>query len=125
MYSEVLKIINQIVNFISSNWIEWLFLSFAAFSGWGYRRIIKTINANRAEDEALREGVQALLRDRIIHIYDKYTKLEYCPIYVKESVKRMYKPYHALGGNDVATNMVETLIEMPTSKHEEEKKEKS
>ena len=37
-------------------------------------------------------------------------------IYAKENVKRMYAPYHELGGNDVATELVEKILELPTEK---------
>lgn len=64
--------------------------------------------------KALFEGVQCLLRDKIIHNHDKYIEKRFCPIYAKESLKRMYKAYHALGGNDVATRLYEELMDLPT-----------
>ena len=39
-------------------------------------------------------------------------------IYAKENVKRMYAPYHELGGNDVATELMEKILELPTEKKE-------
>ena len=67
---------------------------------------------------ALREGVEALLRDRIIQSYNHYQDKGYCPIYAKESLKRMYDAYHSLGGNDVATKLKNELLEMPTELEE-------
>lgn len=64
--------------------------------------------------KALFDAVQCLLRDRIIHNHDKYMERGFCPIYAKESIKRMYKPYHALGGNDVATRLYEEIMELPS-----------
>ena len=61
--------------------------------------------------------MQALLRDAIIRSYNKYSEMEYCPIYAKENVKHMYEPYHKLGGNDVATELVEKLLALPTEPH--------
>jgi len=108
-------IIIEIINYIRENWVGWLFAALFAIVGIVYKSIKKMIKSDRAENEAVREGMQALLRDRIIESYNKYSEKGYCPIYAKENVKHMYAPYHALGGNDVATELVEKLLEMPTN----------
>ena len=105
-----------IINYIIENWVGWLFAALFALVGWGFKRTFKMINRDRKDNSAVREGMQALLRDRIIHSYNKYTEQEYCPIYAKENVKRMYMPYHELGGNDVATELMEKILELPTEK---------
>lgn len=71
-------------------------------------------------DEALRNGVQCLLRADIIHVHDKYTKLKYCPIYVKEALTRGYKAYHALNGNDVATDLYNDVMKLSETPPETE-----
>lgn len=99
---------------ILGNWIEWLMLGFfSAVSLW-HRKVMKAISDDKAKDKAVAQGVEALLRDRIIDCYNKYEKKGVCPIYAKENVKRLYAPYHELGGNDVATELVEQLLEMPS-----------
>ena len=99
---------------ILGNWIEWLMLGvFSATSLW-HRNVMKAISDDKAKDNAVTKGVEALLRDRIIDCYNKYEKKGVCPIYAKENVKRLYAPYHELGGNDVATELVEQLLEMPS-----------
>ncbi len=99
---------------ILGNWIEWLMLGvFSAVSLW-HRKVMKAISDDKAKDKAVTKGVEALLRDRIIDCYNKYEKKGICPIYAKENVKRLYAPYHELGGNDVATELVEQLLEMPS-----------
>lgn len=108
-------IITEIINYIMENWVGWLFAALFAIVGIVYKSIKKMIKTERAENETVREGMQALLRDRIIESYNKYSEKGYCPIYAKENVKHMYAPYHALGGNDVATELVEKLLEMPTN----------
>ena len=44
----------------------------------------------------------------------------YCPIYAKETLKHVYEAYHNLGGNDVATKLYHTLLEMPEELKERE-----
>lgn len=53
----------------------------------------------------LENGVQSLLRLEIIRSHDKYMERQFCPVYAKESLSRAYRAYHALGGNDVATEL--------------------
>lgn len=109
-----------IVNFIVKNWVGWLFATLSGILGILLKRLWNMIKSDRAENEAVREGMQALLRDRIIESYNKYSEKGYCPIYAKENVKHMYEPYHALGGNDVATELVDKLMKMPEEHEEKE-----
>lgn len=65
------------------------------------------------KDKALCSGVQCLLRAEIIRSYEKYTEKGYCPLYSKQALTTAYKAYHALGGNDVATDLYEKIMDMP------------
>ena len=106
--------IREIIEFIIDNWLQWMALGVFSICLNGYRKVIKVINSDRTKDKAIAQGVEALLRDRIIDCYHKYEKTGICPIYAKENIKRLYVPYSELGGNDIATELVEQLLEMPT-----------
>ena len=67
----------------------------------------------------LKNGMIALLRNEIVRIYDKYTKLGYCPSYMKENINEMYVNYHKLGGNGMVTSMVSELFKLPNELNEE------
>ena len=69
--------------------------------------------AEADKDKALSDGVEALLRESIVSNYNKYSDRGYCPIYAKESIKKAYRAYHALGGNDVAAELYHKIIKMP------------
>ena len=71
-------------------------------------------------EKAMQEGVKCLLRGKLIDYHDKYTERGYCPIYVKESARRSYEAYHALGGNGVITKLYDDLMALPESEKEEE-----
>lgn len=64
--------------------------------------------------KAIKNGLQCLLRAEIIRAYDKYKERGYCPLYAKEALTRAYKAYHALDGNDVATELYNDTMELPT-----------
>lgn len=63
--------------------------------------------------KSIKQGLQCLLRAEIIRSHDKYIARGSCPIYAKEATDRAYKAYHALGGNDVATQMYREIIALP------------
>ena len=110
----------EIIQYIISNWTEWLFVGISGFLGYGYKQLLKRQKEEAQKNEALHDGMQALLRDRIIQAYNHYQDKGFCPIYGKENVKRMYDAYHVLGGNDVATQLKDTLIKMPEEPMERE-----
>ena len=104
----------EVINYISVHWLEWLFAIITAILGFGYRSILHKLQEEKQRNEAIAKGVQSLLRDSIITNYNKYNEKGYCPVFAKENVKRAYKAYAALGGNDVAHQLYEKMLDMPT-----------
>ena len=105
--------IEQITSYINQNWVAWAFALFASIFSFLYAKLSKRIKAEQKKNDAIANGVQCLLRESIISNYNKYQERGYCPIYAKESLKRAYASYHGLEGNDVATQLYNTLLEMP------------
>ena len=56
----------EIIQYIISNWTEWLFVGISGFLGYGYKKLLKRQKEEAQKNEALHDGMQALLRDRII-----------------------------------------------------------
>ena len=71
------------------------------------------LRAKKRENDALKEGVQALLRDRIIQAYNHYSDKGWIPIYAMESIEACYKSYEELGDNGVIDNLMSQLRELP------------
>ena len=109
----------EILNYIASHWLDWLYMIILAVVGFGYRSIKKSYIEERKRNEAIAEGVQSLLRESILSSYNKYHDKGYCPIYAKESVKKVYAAYHNLGGNDVATSIYNKILNMNEEPDEE------
>ncbi|MDE7436796.1 MAG: hypothetical protein K2N01_13385 [Lachnospiraceae bacterium] len=101
------------LQFVQQYWMELLFGAISSALGFLYRDIHKRLKAEQRKNDAIAAGVQSLLRESIVQNYNKYQDREYCPIYAKESIKRVYEAYHNLGGNDVATKLYNTLLAMP------------
>lgn len=92
----------ELLEFINENW-KLLTALFSVLSFMFY------------QITAMRKGIRALLRADLIRLYNKYhDDLEYCPLYVKQSLEDEYKQYHKLKGNGVGTEMYEALMALPT-----------
>lgn len=98
------------LEFIVKYWIEVFFGLIC--TGMGV--IGKILYEQHKKNKALEKGVEALLRNGIVQTYNKWSEKGYCPIYARENAVRMYEPYHILGGNDVATDLIEDLKKLPT-----------
>lgn len=70
------------------------------------------------ENQATKEGLQALLRDGVITRYDKYMARGYILVRELENVESMYNAYHVLGGNGTITQLMKELRELPHNKPE-------
>lgn len=67
----------------------------------------------KRENDALKAGLQALLRDRIIQAYNHYVQDRgWIPIYAKESIDACYRSYEALGDNGVIDNLMQQINEL-------------
>lgn len=102
----------EIISYITSHWVEWFFMIISGILCFGYRAILKKLKEEKDRNEAIAAGVQSLLRESIVNSYNKYHEKGYCPIYAKESVKKVYAAYHNLGGNDVATSIYNKILNM-------------
>ena len=91
-------------------------LSASGILGIGTRAILSRLHRQETQQKALEMGIQALLRDRMLHSYNKYTELGYAPVYAKENFENMYQQYHGLGGNGVMTQLHAEFMELPSNK---------
>ena len=104
---------DAVLSYIGSHWMEWVCTIIVTLVGLGYKSLSKRLKEEKKQNEAIAEGVKNLLRESIVSNYNKYLEKGHCPIYAKESMKAVYKSYHDLGGNDVATSLYEKILKMP------------
>lgn len=97
-------------------WLEVAFGIVVAILTGLYRKLSKQVKLEQEKRKAADDGLQALLRDRIVQAYNEYvvTKKS-CPIYGKENVNAMYEAYHKLGGNGTITHLVEQINALPST----------
>lgn len=97
-------------DFLLNYWVDFVLGIAAAVAMAKLRKANQYIK----EVDSAKNGVKALLRDRIIHQYNKYSELEHIPIYARDNVDLMFKEYQNLGGNGTIVHLVDKLHELPT-----------
>lgn len=110
----------DILAFIGAHWLEWLFTAVLAVLSWLIKAMREQLAEEKKKNEAIAEGVQSLLRESIVNNYNRYSDKGFCPIYAKESMKKVYKAYHNLGGNDVATELYNKVLRMKEASDDSE-----
>lgn len=74
----------------------------------------KTIRQTKRDNDAVKLGIQALLRSQMIKDWNKYSELKYAPIYAKENFENCWKQYHSLGANGVMDDIHNKFLALPT-----------
>lgn len=90
----------------------WLQVLFAAALGL----LTKAVRKEMKDQKAIKLGVQAILRDRLIQSYNHHTEKGCCAIHDRENVLNMYNQYHNLGANGVIDGLVEEVMGLPVRK---------
>lgn len=83
-----------------------------------YKYVNSVIKKTRDDTNALKLGIQALLRSQMIAEYNKYSEKGYAPVYARENFENCWKQYHSLGANGVMDDLHEKFLELPVKKEE-------
>lgn len=67
----------------------------------------------REESKAIKNGIRAVLRDRILQAYNHFSRLGKIQVEELENISNMYIAYHNLGGNGVVTSIYNRVLEIP------------
>lgn len=97
-------------DYIVKYWVGWACGLLA--TGFGF--LCRKYRCMAKKHSAIENGMQALLRAQIIHIYNKYIEIGYMPIYERENVSELFIQYKSLGGNGVIKELVDKLCRLPT-----------
>ena len=75
----------------------------------------------QSTDRELKEGMQALLRDRLYELYGKCIRKKYATIEERTNFDNMYRRYHNLGQNGVMEDIYHKFMRLPTKEQIEAK----
>ena len=93
------------------------FSAIIAYFGWWLKKRDREREAKedirQKEYDAIRSGMRAILRDRIIQLYEDCAARGQTPFYAVENITTMYNAYHDLGGNGAITEIYHKFIHLP------------
>ncbi len=73
---------------------QWLcLLGVPALIAGGFKYLYSSLKKNTADTEAVKIGIQALLRSQMIADYNKWTDRGYAPIYARDNFENCWKQY--------------------------------
>jgi len=77
-------------------------------------KVEKNAEDNRKETSAIKEGVKALLKDRLLQGYKHYINdVKYADEHDRENMENVYKQYKALKGNGDMKDLRKTFRHLP------------
>lgn len=76
--------------------------------------MLNQIKQNRKDTEAVKLGLQALLRSQMISDYNKYSEKGFAPVYARDNFENCWKQYHSLGANGVMDDLHEKFLDLST-----------
>lgn len=96
----------------------WGYIGQAAYTlgglliGWLWR----SLKVSRKEYALIREGVCALLRDRLLYRLEKCLDGGYCSTEMRQDIDHMFYVYTKLGGNGVIPPLRKRVYDLPLEK---------
>lgn len=92
---------------------ELIFTGISGVLAAAYRSLSKRIKAQEEERKAVKEGLLAIMHDRLYHSCTFYIKQGSIDTGGLKNLEYLYKSYHALGGNGTGTELYNRAKAMP------------
>ncbi len=109
------------IEHIIKYWVNWAMGLIALGMLTLWRKVRKDKQDQDATQQAIQDGVKALLRDRIIQMYGICKSKGYCSIQEREALESLYTAYHVgLHGNGTVTDVYNAMRAMPTERERKE-----
>lgn len=85
-----------------------------------FKYLYSLIKKNAEDNQAVKLGIQALLRSQMIADYHKYSEKGYAPIYARDNFENCWMQYHSLGVNGVMDDLHKKFLELPPEPPDDE-----
>ena len=99
--------------FILRYWLEALFAGIISAVGIAVRTLYKQIKKDREEQALIKEGLLAILHDRLYQECNRLIAQGFCTVEDMKNAEYLYKSYHALGGNGTGTELYLRCKKLP------------
>lgn len=96
--------------FVAHYWLEALFgIILTVLTGLvnKYRKIVAQF---KKEHDGLKDGVEALIKDRIIQIYEKAMSDGYCPSYMKVNIQGLIEKLNNISFEEDKDKMIDSMV---------------
>ncbi|MDY5031026.1 MAG: hypothetical protein SPF18_03935 [Blautia sp.] len=104
---------NGMIDFIMKYWLEVGFGILTGCVAGGFKWISAKLKARKEEDDAIKEGVLALLHDRLYQGCKYYIHQGEISDDEMKNMEYLYNGYHALGGNGTGTELYNRIKKLP------------
>lgn len=98
--------------FVLKYWLEFLFGVAVTGLTFCYNKLLKKFK----EQEAIKEGLIAILHDRLFQSGMYFIEKGEITITALDNIEGIYVAYHNLGGNGTGTEIYERVKELPLTK---------
>lgn len=92
---------------------ELIFTGISGVLAAAYRSLAKRIKAQEEERKAVKEGLLAIMHDRLYQSCTYYLKQGTIDMAGLKNLEYLYKSYHALGGNGTGTELYNRAKALP------------
>ena len=99
----------DILAYIQANWLTWFFAVLSAVLGIAWRTSLAKLKKWKAEQDALKAGVMAMLYDRLYQGCKYHIRNKEIADDELKNMETLYLAYHALGGNGTGTELYERV----------------
>ena len=100
------------LEFIAKYWLEFAFGLLTCIVSAGFKMTVSKMRERKSEQDAIKEGVLALLHDRLYQGCSYYSAKGEITVPETKNMEYLYRGYHALGGNGTGTELYERVKEL-------------
>ena len=105
------------MDWIIEYWLQALFTAALGVLGVMIKKLDNRIKQERAENDAVKTAMVAMLHDRLFQCCRHLIKQGFIPLEESESVldniRMLYETYSALGGNGTGTELYHRVVALP------------
>ena len=102
------------LEWIAKYWLEVLFGAVSALLLGLWQALDRRMKKTKTEQDAIKAGLQALLRAQMVADYERYSEKGFAPIYARDNFENCYQQYEKLGTNGVIDDIHRKFLQLPT-----------
>lgn len=110
----------DLIETIEKYWVQEVLATISGAVAWLCRKVHRW----KQEQDLVKQGVLAILHDRLYQACQYYLRKGYCSIDDRDNMEYMFRPYKALGGNGTGEELYNRCLALPYEPEREEEDEK-